>query len=480
MMLELDFELLTDVCFSNANHTLGDPETHECIPGRALWGAVATLAYRKGMSEDEAFRLFHQGKVRFLTAVPVQGEARTYPAPGAWHKPKDAGEAAKATAFSNFALDDVRNKVKGEQYQAQKSGWYTTQVQPIKVETTYTLRTAVDPTGKAQEGLLYGLPAIRAGTRFWGALVGDDADVQKVAQLFLRGDSGELRLGRSRNSELGLVRVKKRTQSIQKLTPGKGSSQRVSFFCVSRCVFRDSATGSYTLNPSAAAFGLPEDWKMDPESSFLRSTRIVHFNSKRKRPEVERVAIESGSVFTFKGSKPIELESLAGHLERGVGEYTGQGYGEVLAAPDWLTRAEIAWQEAPKVAETRQVKPPKDDLFQWAHQRFKDARQREGLFEIVQADSEKLRSKRVPPAQWGALRQMAREASFRGSKNLSEQVKQFLSRGQRKLSREWQSTDKRLAALMELHEHELPIYLELLASACMRSVPEAEEGRSAR
>lgn len=466
MMIEFDLELLSDVCVSNANHTLGDPETHDCIPGRTLWGAVATLAYRSGMDESEAFRLFHQGRVRFLNAVPVVQEQRAYPAPMAWQQPK-LPESGQENHYANFALTAVREQCKDKQYKPKKDGWVSATGQPVKVETTYSLRTAVDPSGKAREGLLYGLPAIRAGTRMWSALVGEKADIEKVAALF---ENKELRLGRSRNSEFGLVRLTRRAKDIGSLPAGQGQAKVVSFLCVSRCVFRHPVTGAPTLLPAAPALGLPESWQLDESSSTIRATRVVHFHSKRQRPEVERIALERGSVLTFKGETPIDLSDLSKRLSAGVGEFTGQGYGEVLVAPKWLTEPQIVLQ-SPKEESFQQAPEPKDELFQWACAQRDARKERETLFKAAQADAGELKA--IPAAQWGRIRRMAREAAFgdQQKKPLRKEVETFLSGGKRKISRPWDRAKTKLDSLMHDHKDHLPTYMELLASACMRHEP---------
>lgn len=473
MILEFDLELLTDVCVSNNNHTLGDPETHDCIPGRTLWGAVASLAYSSGMDESEAFQLFHQGRVRFLNAVPVAKDQRAYPAPMAWQQPKLPG-SGKESEYSNFALASIRKQHEDQQFKPVKGMWVTAAGQQVKVETTYSLRTAVDPSGKAREGLLYGLPAIQAGTRMWGALVGADADLEKLARMMF---DRELRLGRSKNSELGLVRLSRRQKPIGQLAAGQGKADIVSFLCVSRCVFRHPETGVPTLLPSLRVLGLPDSWKFDEASSTIRSARVVHFNAKRQRPEVERIAVERGSVLTFTGPTPVDLAELAARLANGVGEYTGQGYGEVLVAPSWLTQPRIELRAEEKEYVKQQPAPePKDELFLWADHQKRARQNRERLFTQAQANAAGLRA--IPAAQWGTIRRMAREAAYRqaDAKKLRQDIESFLGRGKRHISRQWKEAAGKLDQQMQDHQHELPTYLELLASACMRPAPTTKGG----
>lgn len=468
MNLELDLELLTDACLSTSNHSLGEPETHQYIPGRTLWGALATLAYRsQAFSEEDAFRIFQQGAVRISDALPIQSNQRCYPLPLAWHEPKNT----PGQKLQNFALKSVRQQCT-DQHQGKKGGWVSADRREVKVETDFSLRTSVDPSGKAREGLLFGLPVLRAGTRFHATLRGAQVDLDKVLALV---KNQELRVGRSKNSELGLLKVTRRSQPAQRLEHGSGSVSSVSVLCVSRCIFRDSQTGAPSLRPSPTAFGLPADWTFDGASSFVRTTGVVHFNAKRGRPETERFAIERGSVLTFQGN-PVDLKSVVSFVENGVGEHWGQGYGEVLVAPVWLTDDKpfsISPQEEPSAAGAAE---PADPLFHWARQRAGKKTGAIKLYSQAQEAADRFRRYRIPGSQWGVVRRMAREARFhpplaaRLWEDLFSREKGFLYSGKRKLSEGWKRALQPLeeACKEKCSQPDLPIFLEFLASACMR------------
>jgi len=471
-VLELEIELLSDVCVSTSNRTLGPAGTFECIPGRTLWGAVASAAYRSGMSQTEAFRLFHQGAVRFLDAVPMLGEARTYPIPRALHQRKDlASEEAR-----NFTLPSVREQSRDVQCKPLKEGWLTPDGTKVHVQTVYSLRTSIDASGRAREGLLFGLPALRAGTRLWTALMGEKADVERVAVL-MTGPEG-LRLGRSRNVELGLTRLTRRRRPADRLVPTAGETRRLSFLCASRCLFRDASTGAPTLVPGPDDFGLDAtSWDFEEASSFVRTARISHFNSKRRRPETERLAIERGSVLTFVSRGPsVDPSALAPKWELGVGEHRGEGYGEVVAAPSWLHQPAVTLRK-PEARPTKGQPPPEDELFAWASGKASVRDRAADVFRQAREFAAALRRHRVPPSQWGELRAKGRAARFlgRGGAVLKKEIEKWLDSGLRNLSPRWKSTRGPLLEACDNHLDDLPLFLELLASACMR--PESEEER---
>ncbi len=465
MILELRLKALTDLCLSASNHTLGQPDTHDYIPGRTLWGAVATLAYRSGMDEKEAFRLFHQGAIRIFDGVPALGDSRTYPAPRSWHQQKDS----KSPEYLNFAHKQSRSKaLAGEkQFKPGPDQWVSPMGLPVELDRNFSLRTAVDPSGRASEGLLYGLPTLPAGCEFATRIEGDEADIRQVKSLL---EGAILRLGRSRNSELGAVKVSIRKKGHEVLKCGTGKNAQISILCISRVILRDSSTGQPTVIPTAEDLGLPKDWQFDVDHSFVRTTTIVHFNSKRKRPEPERFALERGSVLTFKGREALAVETIQAALSDGVGEFTGQGYGEVLVAPNWLTEEKVSIQPKAKV-EAVQARPPKDELFGWAEQKAQDKLKILNLYETATSQAANFRRFRVPSSQWGVLRAKAREARFCGGEGLFKDIfgeTGFLETGKRGLSGPWKRAKRELMNVCEEQKADLPIFLEQLASACMR------------
>lgn len=466
MTLYLNLEAKTDLSLSTGNQTLGQADSHDYIPGRTLWGAIAAAAYGSGMAEDLAFRLFQLGDVRVTDGVPMLDGARCYPSPSSWHHPKEqpGGECR------NFAIKAMRD-VGNEQYKPRSVGWLTADLQPLVVDRDYSLRTAVDSTGKAREGLLYGLPVIRAGTRFLARLEGAEADLKEVRRFV---DGRDLRLGRSRNAELGLVKVAI-ASAPKSLSHGIGKVKQVSFLCVSRCVFRDAKTGAPTLVPSATEFGLAEDWSFDLAASFVRSTRVVHFHGKRGRPEPERYAVEKGSVLTFTGPSSVMLEDLASSLRGGVGDFTAQGYGDVLVAPKWLT-LETVQVQATGEKQAASAPPPKDELFRWATERGRETRICIDLYGQATDDASSLRAYKLPGSQWGAVRAMARAGRYQDAGRLREKLNDYVHGGKRQISKGWKRAYPDLEKLCQGKGEHLAVYLEFLASACMRTSVDENRG----
>lgn len=463
-VLEYEIECLSEISLSASNQSIGTLDSLDFIPGRTIWGLVANRAYQSGMTEQEAFRLFHQGAIGFRDAVLLQDGVRAYPIPRSWHVPKNR---PSKEIFGGIPASDEQFKPYGE-------GWLTAERVPVAIERNYAMRTSIDRSGKARDGLLYGIPTIQAGTRFTGAIIGTQADVEQ-AWYFLKNQ--ELTLGRSKNSEMGLVRFTQRTGASPSLGSNlAGSSRQIDFYCVSRCVLRSDETGAPTYLPAPSAFGLDDDWTFDETGSFIRVVKIVHFNGARRRPESERFAIERGSVIRFKTERgTLDTQRIQGVLDWGVGDFTEQGYGEVLCNPAWLAEGPFQLGTATSVA--KPVKEPQDELFQWVRARVKQAKARDEAFERAQQEAQTLGRFRITPAQWGTLRHMARGARVRQHSPEAFQLalEAHLGSGRRKLDQEWTSSVK-AKILAIAAEEDGPAKVEQLAAACARASAQEKGG----
>lgn len=463
--VNLVLELETDVSIRESNRTLGSGGTLTWLPGRVLWGAAAAAAYRDGMDDDEAFALFHRGLVRFRDAVPLAGSERTYPVPRSWHAPKGT---TGSTALVNLAATDPSD---GIQWKPLEEGWLSPDAVRIVVPTALSMRTALERTGRAKEGLLHTLSAIRAGTRFCTSLSGPREAVESLVN---RMTSQGLALGKSKNTELGRVRVTRSAQSFGRLASALSSGATdISFLCVSRLVLHDPETGFPTIVPDPRAFGLDATWQLVPERTFIRPVKVVHFNAKRARPETERLALERGSVVTFSGpSNTLDLEGLQKLEEVGIGAWRHQGYGEILVHPQWLANAAAHLAESSPEVRAAAVPEPEDALFQWARQR---ARETAMSLEIgVRAGklARELAVMGIPPAQWGALHQKARWARIHGTgaNAFREEMTRYFATGRRNVAEAWKGgTRQRLLAALEAEGEKAAVFLEHLANAGMRA-----------
>lgn len=471
--LDIIIELLTDVSVPESSRSLGGAKSLDYVPGRAMWGALATAAFHAGMSEQEGLRLLRGGAIRVLDAVPSFGSERTYPTPRSWHRPK-YGATGEVLCFCD---DDTRTGVTG-QHQPLETRWRSPEGEVVEVERRYSLRTSVTATGRAGEGLLFGIDAIPAGTLLSARVVGEPADLEWAANYL--GDA-EIRLGRSKSAELGIARC----SSSEKVSPGldlvEGDTTRVSFLCCSRLSLRDPATGAPTFRPDPLAFGLPDSWRLLPEASFVRTSRFSPYNSQWRRPELERHVIEKGSVITFVGHEAVSLDDVRESTSRGVGIWRDEGLGEVVAHPRWLVdpRIEFPRNGVARRSGRQEQEPapqPEDELFAWARSKERQRHEAREAFLWARKEAKGFERYGLNPSQWGVIHGLAREARHRSNADawLRDSIERAVGTGVSSLSRGWGAGEKaekageRLLKLVGGLSGDLPTRIELLAGCGLR------------
>lgn len=397
--LHLQITLLTEAIFSSSSATVGTPECLDHIPGSNLLGACAATSYR-ALDRETSFALFHSGQVRFGNAHPVLVEGTaSWPMPLSFHAVKGASDK---TTWYNLAVA----KRADVQYEQRRRGWLVGNDRTSLLDRRVTMRTAVDGTGRAREGLLYGFESLPAGQRFLARIDADKPALLDTVRTALL--QGPVRLGRSRTAEFGLARV----QEVPSPTTPVFSphDKRILLYCVSDLCLRDVATGQPRLLPCASDFGL--EGHLDLSRTFLRTRRYSPFNAKRRRPDLERQVIQAGSVLVFHVDT-VSDERLQ-QLSRGVGEYLQDGLGQILVNPAFLATDQVQVQEAGRPQVPGELTPPdNDELFLWIQARHAERTRQEDAWKRASAWMEKVKHYHLPNAQWGSLRDLARQAAGR-------------------------------------------------------------------
>ena len=211
------------------------------------------------------------------------------------------------------------------------------------------------------------------------------------------------------------MRVERLAEPAPDLAPGAAAAtKRLAFLCLSRVALRDPATGQPTLLPTADAFGIAQpNWVFNERLSFVRTTRYAPFSGKLQRPDLERHVLERGSVVVFTGDAPESPEAVRARLAGGVGLYRNQGLGDVSVAPEWLT-ARIPKAPTEVVRTATRTTPPSDALFAWASAERDVRAAARTAVEWAEEKARSLARHQLPPAQWGRVRTLAREARIRG------------------------------------------------------------------
>lgn len=347
---DLEITLLEDAVFSERSATEGGHRGLDYIPGAALLGAAAARLYPK-LTVDDAFLLFHSGKVRFGNALPVgPAGAATFPVPLAWHHAKgvdptssDSGRLDPERIWNFNALSSPE-PLGNKQPEQMRSGYVTVTGELIKPNLHLRLKTAIDPsTGRAREAALFGYQAAPAGTVLRASITAD-VDAGWLSQL-QQTLSGELLLGRSRSAEYGRANVQIKDQSAIQHGPADGGE--VTLWLLSDLAALDDY-GQPTLCPKPEWLGLPRG-ELLVEKSFLRTHRYSPWNAYRRGRDMERQVIVQGSVLVFSLEQPLAASHLAA-IDADLGAYREAGLGRVWINPPLLTGQHPQFSEPPNQA----------------------------------------------------------------------------------------------------------------------------------
>lgn len=334
-------ELKQPVIISQQAATAGTHQSLDYISGSAILGLSAGKLYAD-LSLDEAFLVFHSGKVRFLNAFIVQNNEIALPVPMSLHHFKGESYDKQGQLIANqvFDVSKISSEVLGQRQPVQLRGFYiSTSGQKLSPNKEQTLKTAIDKKhNRAAQGQLFGYEALSAGQKFCFCVQADDID-DTLWQKVLDSLKGAAHLGRSRSSQFGKVNISPITLSMPKPTP---AGRVLTLWLLSDVCLHNEAQPTLLAQPEF--FGLPIGTKWLSEQSFVRTRRYSSFNNYRKHYDKERQVITQGSVLRFELPVGANFDEICQQLSQGVGLYTEQGLGQVAINPSILKDIHPTWQ----------------------------------------------------------------------------------------------------------------------------------------
>ena len=346
--LDLTLTLLDDVVASERPATEGGHASLDYLPGAMLLGAAAARLYAR-LPRNDAYRLFHSGKLRFGDATPLVDALPCWPMPLCWHEkktePATVGDRLEAGKVRNLQFGAYADGVQPKQL---REGYVRVDGRRLTVSKALRMKTAIDPeTGRVQNSQLYGYEAMLAGQSFGARIEADDdlpaALWDGLVDTLLTIET--LLLGRSRSAEYGRVRAERTAKPL--LPPPSAHPAQpgmLTLWCMTDLALLDER-GQPTLEPTPARLGL-ERGTLDWDRSFLRFRRFAPWNAHRGCYDLERQVIRRGSVITLDGVDPPLTESERQHLLMGIGLYPELGMGRVCLDPRLLADATPVFEKA--------------------------------------------------------------------------------------------------------------------------------------
>ncbi|MFZ2404578.1 MAG: hypothetical protein WAW41_05535 [Methylobacter sp.] len=370
--------LQEDVIISQRSASLGGHRSLDYVPGAVLLGACAGRLYNRICAEfgqQQAYRLFHSGKVRFGNAYPLSVSGQLgMPMPLLWRCIKGDNYQSKRDG-DRYQLDIGKiNQDKdngGVQYVQLRSGYLTCDLEILKPGQTLRMKTAIDPdTARAATSQLFGYQALQAGQRFCAILAADD-DVLELAELAAKAMRGKLLLGRSRSAQYGKA-VCEVSESFNPPAPDAGmlGIKQLKLWLQADTVLQDDQGRPLMHGEHVSLPGLP-DSEIDWQDSVLRFRRYSPYNGKRRSFDMERQAIEKGSVLSVTLHEPLD-QAQWDVLQKGLGLYRESGLGQVVVNHA-LTDNDKIKQIIPfadvAVAAAQVPKQPASDFAKWIQAR---------------------------------------------------------------------------------------------------------------
>jgi len=359
----LRLNLLDDVVFSASSATEGGHTSLDYIPGSALLGWAASQLYSTLKIED-AWLLFHSGKVRFGHGLPATDSLDTFkPMPACFHYAKNSewrgadNRLCKEQVFNlTHTIPDPDGQV---QYKQLREGYISPDGMLFYPEKSLSMKTAINPnTGRAAESQLFGYEALVAGQTFISTITAD-SDVPEELMLRLKEVcSGVMHLGRSRASQYG------RVESIEiSNTPCFGRVGGEFVKNLTLWLMSDMALyhhGQTVLKPEPRDLGLPAG-HLVIERSFVRHRCYTPYNAKRRAPDLERQVLAAGSILHFELDEPVD----SAQLPQSFGIFRESGLGKVWINPPLLDAKHPLFEQAIEHPALEKIAMPNHPLLHW-------------------------------------------------------------------------------------------------------------------
>ena len=358
-------DLEQDAIFSLTAASAGGHRSLDHIPGAVLRGVVGQHYVSFG---DDAWEVFHSGAVCFGNAYPLSPDGHpTLPVPLSWRADKTGTpsvDLAKAEANAE-TREDIRGAF------VDRTGLL------VKTQLRYRQKTALDRTGhgRPRQGALFGYASLARGQSFWFDLTFSRDVSADLRQRIIRSlTEAPVRLGRSRGAEYGRARVALLPAPPPPWPLNETIGKHVSVYLAADLAppFLEGA------GPDAALFGLPKQWSLVAERSFLRTRAYAPFNGAWSLFDQDRQVWEKGGVVTFAvddGDRPrlSELLTTARRASAaGVGLFRAEGLGQVLIEP-WLLGAARITKPPPPSSPPSAAEPASQPILRrWASIRARD------------------------------------------------------------------------------------------------------------
>lgn len=394
----------SEVVLNSSAATEDNHESLDYIPGANFLGMAARTLY--GKLGGEEFAVFHSGQVRFSDGQPLVDGRGAFVCPSNWfvYKGEGISSGTRLFPFQQATPEDLQVKPikqqRGGYCLLEDGGGLHAAPSPLK---SFTLKSGYDREKRgSKEGILFGYSALPPKSQWYFTVTFSPEISQDIRRRVVGALIGPQRLGRSRQAQYGAVRIA--LQTLPARAPSPQPAENGTFYylyAASHLAFRDEF-GVETIQPSAEQLGFPPEAnaRVRPDKSWLRTHRYAPWNGKRASRDADRLCISRGSVLCVESAMPPDSQKLAA----GLGLFRAEGFGCVWVNPAFLWSKSIAAQPSADPAAGRAATGKNDKLLGYLQRQLAVRQANQLVARAIDEFSGQVRSTRVTPSQWGAVR----------------------------------------------------------------------------
>jgi len=401
-------KFLSDIVLQSTSNNEGKVEQLDFIPGSNFLGIVAKYY----SNFDNAFEVFHSGKVRFGDATIVINDKVTYKMPLSFYHEK----LDKNIIYNHHLIEDF---TKFNQLKQKRDNYITKELEEVEVDYRYAQKSAYDKAKRrSKDSAMYGYKAITKGTTWQFCISYEDGiDTEKIKHSLL----GKKRLGKSRSAEYGLIEISK--GGIEKNINRISDNSYDYLYCKSRIALFDDNN-----NPTLDVKHIVKDLKVIYDKTQIKTSRFTPFNRARATKDYERVVINAGSVIVVEKLTKEQKEKI----EKGVGAYLSEGFGEIAINPSFLFENEFTFKRINSKDNEKSLTNQSNTI------KFLEARkEREekliAMLQELEKDIDRLKRvySNISKSQWGRVRAILNS----NDKDYKNTIIEYISNG----VKEWSS-----------------------------------------
>jgi len=287
-------------------------QTKDFIPGTSMLGVTANLFLKSYKPDNEFYRLFTRGDLKFSNAYIMNDKKTTIPAPFSIQHIKHFDEKA-------YDLLVFENK---DNYDTKPFNGFINiddTITTANVETKINFHHERDySSGIAKKGVIFNYTAVSENQSFEGYIIGEKSDLEKISSILK--ENPLIRIGRSKTSQYALAEIKSITISEFGYSIPDETEKGYIMTTLSDTIIYNQFGYSTTDKRDIQKY-----LKVNIVKQFMRRGKSENFNRKLKLKTPSENTILAGSSFLI-DKLPINYMEME---LSGIGEKTNEGFGRI-------------------------------------------------------------------------------------------------------------------------------------------------------